>query len=142
MSVQFSQDWLQQCATVAEPASGGGRAATSLGGPTHEAVTFDGLARPLLAAWAAAPAFCVPRQRLPAPPPAEDLLETHPAQSPQRAEAPPHGAGGAADVAAALRRGAALLAAQWQQLHPQLGNLLVRLTVCIFAVDFYYASNA
>lgn len=102
-------------------APAGASASVALGGPTHRPEVFDTLCRPLLAAWAAAPAFTPP-------PAATQMSPESSASEPSAAQTSPESLAtepAAAQALDLLRHGAEALAAL-PHVHPQLGNLLVR----------------
>lgn len=142
MTVRPLQVWAQQCERLAATGWGGG---AGLGGSTQQPAVFDALYRPLLAAWAAAPAFGLLKG-----PTAAHAQGSAPCAAVAAGGAANAAAGAAAGVSTAvaasagpagsaatdaaqaaepaealpLRRGVAALAAL-HPMQPQLGNLLV-----------------
>jgi hypothetical protein len=111
------QAWARQCEELA--AAGWADGTSGLGGPLQQPAAFDALYRPLLAAWAAAPAFGLAA-------PADAGSSAHLAQRDVATGWQDAAASSVAtSVLSALQHGTAVLAGL-PVLQPQLGNLLVR----------------
>ena len=121
------QAWARECRRLA--ATGWAAGASALGGPLQQPAAFAALYRPLLAAWAAAPAFGL----------ATPVNSGSTAHTAQRDVAPgKHGAAASSAMSAAftaLQHGTAALAGL-PTLQPQLGNLLVRITMSSGCISF------